>query len=210
MASIIAIVVVVLVGISGAITFFIYQGNVSEGNQQEAGLSAAYADGANLLSNCVLKTRQAAGLVNKQTASTDTVLKDAVGGRYGSGNNMDEAKLFSAIVEAYPDESVASLSKTFQSVLVVITGCQDDFASRQTAVQDRVRQFNAWRTGSFLVRSLGGGSFPNENMTVSLPGNAPLSGQAAFEKIKMPIVDAKTSTAYQTGEQVLDDPFADK
>jgi hypothetical protein len=200
-AGVAGVIVLVLVL---TFTVFIPQGVKSQGNQKEASLSASYANGATYLSNCVVKTKQSANVANAQTAALDKVLKDAVAGRYGTGNTMDKAKLFSAIVEAYPETN--GLSKTFQDVLATITGCQDDFRNYQTVVQDKVRDFNAWRTGSWKVRTFGGSGFPNENLYVRLPGVS-LTAADAYEKISQPIVDATTTSAYQSGEQQLDNPF---
>lgn len=198
--------VVALVALVVVLTFtvFIPQSVKSNGNKKEADLSASYANGAVYLSKCVVKTKQAADVATAQTAALDKVLKDAVAGRYGiGGNNMDKGKLFSAIVEAYPN--VNGLSKTFDHVMTVIVGCQDDFGNYQSVVQDKVRDFNSWRTGSWLTRSYAA-DFPNENMYVRLPG-VNLVGAAAYDKIQQPIVDATTSSTYKTGEQSLDDPF---
>lgn len=199
----------VLALIAGVIVFVVNQNVVNEGNQKEATLTAVYTDGANYLSNCVVKTERTAGLLKSQTVAVDKVLADAVAGRYGTGNTMDKAKLFSAITEAYPDSSVEGLNKSFNNALEVITGCQDDFARKQSVIIDNVRLFDSWKTGNTTVRFFGGNNFPNENLRVSLPG-INLTGAAALDKIRTPIVDSQTTATYQTGEQSLDDPFAAK
>lgn len=186
---------------------FIPQPIISQGKQLESGMSANYADGANYLSNCVVKTKRAAQVTTAQTAAVDKVLKDAVSGRYGSGNTMDKAKLFSSIVENYPEAAVATLNKTFQDMLAIVTGCQDDFRNKQSTILDGVRQFNSWRTGSWSVRTFGGSNFPDTDLYITLPG-INLTGRAAMVKMSTPIVDGDTVGAYQNGVQDTTDPFA--
>jgi hypothetical protein len=195
-----------------ALTFgvFIPQGVQSEGNQLEAELSANYQDGANVLSNCVVKTKQSVGAAKANSEAFDKVIKDAIAGN-GAAQHVDfnnpasRNGLFPVWVQAYPD--FKGQTALFEKAMTVINGCQDDFRNKQSAVQDGVRQFNSWRTGSWKVRTFGGDNFPNENLYVTLPG-LNLTGKAAFKKISAPIVDADTSGAYQSGEQQSNDPFA--
>lgn len=209
MKIIVAAAAVVALLLAAAILFFTNQSVINEGNKKQADVSASYSNAAVYLSNCVVKTKQTAGLLKSQTAGIDQIITNGVAARYGEGNTMDSAKLFSAIQEAYPDKSAEALSKTYNSALQIITGCQDDFANKQTVVLDKVRMFDSWLNGSTKVRYFGGSGFPNENLRVSLPG-LNLTGLAALDKIRMPIVDNETSETYQTGEQSLDDPFAEK
>jgi hypothetical protein len=187
-------------------TVFIPQSVLSEGNTLEQGVSAAYNDGALTLSNCVNKTFQAANLANAQSDALADVFRAAVGGRYNQPGSpqVDSGKLFSAIQEAYPD--LTGLNQTFNNVLAVITGCQDDYATKQRVVQDKVRDFNSWLTGSWRVRTFGGG-LPNNNLKASIPGAPTLYGQAALDKMSQPIVDASVGSAYNTGQTQQTNPF---
>jgi len=187
------------------IGFMIHQSVISKGNQLESELSSDYADGANYLSNCVNKTKQAANVANAQTAALDKILQDAVAGRYGTGAEINDKALLGAIVEAYPD--LSGLSNTFQDVLATITGCQDDFRDKQSDIQDGVRKFNSWRTGSWTVRTFGGGSFPNDNLYIAI-GDEELTGQEALNKIRKPIVDSGVLQDYSDGTTDVEDPFA--
>lgn len=197
--AIVALIVVLIFAV------FIPQSVTSEGNQMEAKLGATYANGANYLSACVVKTEQSVGLVNANTDALDKILKDAIAGRYDTESQAGSAKLFSAIVEAYPN--LSGLDATFQNVLATINGCRDDYKNMQSVVLDNVREFNAWRTGSWRVRTFGGSDFPNDNLIINLPG-LHLTGSAALAKMSAPIVDAGTSGAYDTGLLTGGDPFA--
>jgi len=189
---------------------FIPQGVTSDGNKLEGDLSSLYAGAVTELHNCTAKTARAAQVTKGNTDAVDKVLKDAVGGRYGTGNNLDKGKLFSAIVESYPEQSVAGLNKTFQDAMAIMVGCQDDFTAKQGVVQSKVSDFKKWRTGSWTVRTFGGDDFPNDNLEINIAGMDPLTGKAAFDLISRPILDTDTVNAVKTGtdDSYKNDPFA--
>jgi hypothetical protein len=61
-------------------------------------------------------------------------------------------------------------------------GCRDDFTNAQDKLQAQLGEFDAWRTGSFMVRTFGGGNFPSNNLTAKV-GNQTLHGQAAEDQM---------------------------
>lgn len=187
------------------IGFMIHQSVISSGNKQESTLSGDYADGANYLSNCVIKTKQAANVAIAQTDALDKILSDAVAGRYGTGATFDGGAMISAIVEAYPDTS--GISKSFQDAMAIITGCQDDFRKMQSKILDDVRSFRSWKTGSWTVRTFGGGGFPNDNLYISV-GDLDLTGQEALNKMSKPIVETSVLQDYADGTTDTENPFA--
>lgn len=200
-------VVALLLIIMGIALYSTSQSVISEGNKREATLSAQYANGANVLSNCVVQTKQSAGLAVAQSAQLDKILTDAVGGRYDNGGTaVDSGKLFSAIQEAYPD--LSGLDKTFQLVLATINGCRDDFKNQQTVVLSSVSDFKAWRTGSWKVRTLGGDKFPDENLSIDILG-IKATGPAALKKMSHPIVESTTNKTYQDGTYDAENPFGE-
>lgn len=191
-------------------TLFIPQGVTSDGNKKEASLSGWYSDAVISLHNCTAKTARAAQVTKGQTDAVDKVLKGAVAGRYGTGNNIDQGKMFSAMVEAYPDGSVAGLNKTFQDALAVMIGCQDDFAAAQNVVQAKIADFESWRAGSWLVRNFGGDDFPNDHLKVNIAGMPIMTGAQALALMSRPILDTDTVNAIKSGQDnsFNDDPFA--
>lgn len=201
-----AVVVALVAGLTFGV--FIPQGVVSDGNRQEASLNAWFNDEVVALHTCTAKTARAAQVTNGNTKAVDDILKHAVAGRYGSGNNLDQGKLFSAMHEAYPD--LSALNKTFQDAMAIMVGCQDDFAAAQNVVQAKVANFKSWRTGSWTVRTFGGDEFPNDNLEVNIAGMDRLTGQQALNLMSRPIADADTANAIKTGEDesYKNDPFA--
>lgn len=197
---------VVVILVIGLVTWFgMKQSVLSEGNQQESDLSASYADGANYLSNCVVKTHQVANVAAANSAAFDQTIKDAIAGSGAFHTNAASSStgLMPILVQAYPQ--LQGQTDLYKKVADVIVGCQDDFRNKQSVVLSHVVTFNKWRTGSWKVRTFGS-SFPNDNLTINLPG-VNLTGMPALRKMEQPIVDASTSQAYQTGQQSTDGPF---
>ena len=200
--------IVLVIAIIGIWVFVTWQNVISDGNKKQAALNAAYSDGANYLSSCLVKTQQAANVAGAEADALSEVFADAISARnYGSeGGALDEGALFSAVVEAYPDTT--GLQETFQQVVAVIVGCRDDYAAKQTVVLNQTRAFEGWLGGSWEVRTFGG-DFPNEKLTVTI-GDRDVTGAAALAIMKDPIVDNSTLDAYENGSFEIEDPFQDE
>lgn len=193
----------VLVGVLALVFFVIIPNSVTnEGNKQESNISAVYAKGANTLSECTVKTKQAANVAAAHTDALDKVIRAAVAGDVGTDGHVTQKSLndpsnrqgfYAALVQAYPDTK--DLSATFNNVLAIVTGCQHDFKTAQDEVLDRVRAFKSWLTGSWTVRTYGG-NFPDDNLELNLPGQAPITGKAALIKVSTPILSSEAAGAY--------------
>jgi hypothetical protein len=197
---------VVVVLIFAIVWWAIGNSVTNTGNQKESDLVAAYNDGANYLSNCVIKTNQVANVAQANAAAFDKVIKDAIAGSGAFHVDTAQTKggLVPILVQAYPQ--LQGQTDLYNKVADTIIGCQDDFRSKQSTVLDQVRSFNRWRTGSWTVRHFGS-DFPNDNLVINLPGVQPLTGKAALLKMGQPIIDATTSGSYQTGQQSTQGPF---
>jgi hypothetical protein len=181
-------------------------GVINEGNKWEAQLSAQYANGANVLSQCVVQTEQAADAVGVERDALIEILSAAVSGRYNSESSasVDNGKLFSAIVEAYPDTT--GIDQNFGEVIAIIKGCRDNYANQQARVLGLTDEFNAWRTGTLRVRMFGG-SFPNDNLYIQLPNGTRITGLGALERMEAPVIDEETLDAYINGVFETENPF---
>jgi hypothetical protein len=190
--AIAAAVVIVLVAI-----ILITKNNVTNaGNKKEATLNSQYLDAQNFLSDCEVKTVQAANVATAQVTAFDKVITDAVKGRYSAGSSaqVGNGAFFSAIREAYPDLS----SLAFNKVLDIVNGCRTDYRGKQSELLDRLRDFDSWRTGSLTVRTFGGG-FPNDNLKARL-GDQVLHGRDAEDKMFVIILTGSALKEYQNGQ----------
>lgn len=189
--------------------FYFVQHNsvVNKGNQYQQDMIPLYNDTTNVLSSCIVKTKQSVGATKGNTAAVTQVISEAVRGRYQGDTSAQPGNgaLFSAIQEAYPSTDMTS--ETFQKVLIIINGCRDDFEKTQRKLQDEVSRFNKWRTGSWRVRHLGGGSYPTEALEIEV-NKKPVTGMAALRQMRRLIVVSEAQSGRDTGVIENEDPFA--
>lgn len=198
-------------GIAGAIVvlllalFLVNNSVTNEGNKKQTGLNAQYNDSFNYLSDCIVRIREASGIAKGQTAALDKIITDAVQGRYqgDSSAEVGQGQLFSAITEAYPN--LDGLSGTFDKVLTIASGCRVDYRDMQTKMQRMIADFEAWRTGSFITRTFGGG-FPDGNLKAR-KGEAVLRGDEALDQMSTVVLVREASKAQETHEVEPEDPF---
>ncbi len=192
------------------IPYALRQGVISDGNSQEADISAVYKDAQNYFSACETKTFQSAGIVKGQVKAFDQIISDAVKGRYqDTPQSPDASAQFAiqvkAIQERYPD--LKSLGNNFDNLLAVVNGCQSDFRDSQSKLLSQLAAFNKWRTGSWSVRTFGGSKFPNDNLEAAVTGQPTLTGKEALAKMRELVLTAGTADAYTTGTVVPKDPM---
>lgn len=192
-----------------ALMYFVTANGVTnDGNKKQQDLITFYNDTTNVLSDCLVKTKQSIGATDAQANALKDVITSAVQGRYTKGSTAQPGSgqnaLFNAIVEKYPD--TAGLSKTFQDVLIVINGCRGDFRDAQAILQRGVTRFNQWRTGSFTVRNFGGGDYPNSDLAIKV-NNKLVTGQAALDQMRTLVVVSDAQTGRDTGKIENKNPF---
>jgi hypothetical protein len=185
--------------------FIVKIGIDNTGNSKEVALNAQYLDNQNYLSDCVVRIRETAGVAKGETAAFDTVITNAVMGRYETGSTaqVGQGALFSAIVEAYPD--LNTLGGTFDKLLVVINGCRTDYRGKQTQLLSLIKDYDTWRIGSLTNRLLAGG-FPSENLQARV-GEKVTTGSAALAQMNTIILVQDAENAYETGTLTPEDPF---
>ncbi len=200
--------VVALVVVIGGILFFVNNGVKNNGNTKEAGLNAQYSVNINTLSDCIIRIRESAGVVQGQTEAFDRIMTDAVKGRYdeGSSAQVGGGTLFSAITEAYPD--LSGVTGGYDKVLSVVNGCRTDYRGMQNKLLDMIREYDTWRTGSWTVRTFGS-EFPSANLNAK-KGDQILEGKQALIQMKTIVVVEEANTAYETGTLEAEDPFGSK
>ncbi len=197
---------IVLGGILLIILLATWNNVVNEGNKQQADLSAQYVKNQNSLSICITKINETANVTKAQSEAFTAAMVDTVKGRYqqpGSSAVPDQGKLFSAIIENYPE--LSGLNDAFARVYTVIVGCRDNYRGDQDHLLDMLRKFDAWRTGSLTVKTLGG-NFPTDNL-IARVGDQKYTGQTAKDKMYAIVLAADALKSYQTGELEALDPL---
>jgi hypothetical protein len=195
----------------GLVYFIIQNGVTNAGNTKQQELIALYNNTTNVLSDCEVKTKSAAGVATANEAALNKVITDAVRGRYTAGSTAQPGSgknaLFNAIAENYPDTS--GLSKTFENVQIIINGCRSDFRDSQTILQAAVAQFVQWKTGSFTVRTFGGSNYPNNELAIKKEGKV-VTGNEALTQMRELVVVAEAQEGRDTGKITNESPFPTK
>lgn len=201
----IALAVVAMVVVTGVVI------NISvtnTGNKTEAALNSQYVDNQNVLSDCLVQIQETANITSEQSEQFQQAMQDAVMGRYdtSSGAMPAEDAMFAAIVESYPD--LSSLSEAYERVHTTAVGCRSDYRDIQSKLLDMLGQYDAWRTGSWTVRTFAGDEFPSNNLVARI-GDTRSYGQEALDQMWTIVLVSEAAEATESGTLEPLDPFAD-
>lgn len=185
------------------IGFLVNNSVTNTGNQKEAALNAQYLDNQNVLSDCIIKIREVAGVSKAQSESFIQAMNDAVKGRY-DGRSAEPGSMFSAVVESYPD--LAGLNQAFERAHTTITGCRTDYRNIQSKLLDMLREYDSWRTGSLTVRMFGGDR-PSDNLVAQIGSDRSRKGRDALDRMYTIVLVKDAKQAYEKGEIAPEDPF---
>ena len=201
-----AIILLLLVGL----TWFLLTNSVkNEGNSRQASLVKKYKETTNYLSDCVVKTTQLVGATKAHTEAINTVVTDAVKGRYEEGSSAKPGAndaLFSALVEAYPDTS--GISKVFGDVMDKIAGCRTDVRRKQSELQNSIALFNKWRDAGTKTRYFGGSKYPTNGLEIKVAGRS-VTGQEALDQMGNIMAVSEATEGRDTNKLKNDNPFAE-
>lgn len=199
----IAVVVTTLVAVTLCVTVFGVYGFVNstwnEGIGLEKQLTAQYLDNQNHLSAYVSGFYEQAGALQAQGDVLDSILLDAVKGRYDEGGFAVGSPMFAAIVEAYPEAGVAELMANWGKLQDYISAGREGYRAQQSKLLDVLRRYDAWReTGlvrRVVVRNLG---FPSNNLEARV-GEMVYTGEFARNQMYRIVLTSEALASYETG-----------
>ncbi len=202
LAGVAAAVILALV-----VWFSVNNSVTNTGNKKQNGLNAQYNDNINYLSDCIVRVTGTANIAAAQTERVGQVLIEVVKGRYdnqlAAATPGNSPALISSIIEDYPD--MRPFTEVFSSSINVLNGCRTDYRDKQTDMQDKIRDFDDWRTGSWTTRTFGG-EYPTNGL-LAKKGSEILKGEAALTQMRTVVVVSDANKAYETGELESPDPF---
>jgi hypothetical protein len=171
----------------------------NEGVRLEQTLSQEYADNQNELSNFISTFYEQVGLANRKSAVLDTILRNAVQGRYGDDGFSAKGAFFAAVAESYPD--LTTNLNIFDKIADNVAGGRASFKNKQSKLLDKVRVYNTWReTGlinSFVIRNFLG--FPSQRLEARVGGQVVAKGSDALDKIQQIVVTGSTVESFTSG-----------
>jgi hypothetical protein len=166
-------------------------------------LSAEYQSNQNELDTYVKTIKEQLGVANVKSDRLDTILKDAVSGRYDSaitatpGSQAQAAAnpLISAIVEAYPQLDGLDI---YDKIVDSVKSGREAFKQKQNVLLDKVRQYRKYRnTGFFRPMVVGMVGYPELEARI---GTEVKTGKAALDQMQLIVTSGGTSDAFRTGE----------
>ena len=180
-----------------------FNGLYNAGVQQEQRLKAQYLDNQNYLSSYISGFYEQVGVARAATDALDTVLLDAVKGRYedgqGGGGYTVDSPFFNAIVEAYPEAGTAELMRIWGKITDYVQAGREGYRNVQSKLLDMLRAYDTWRYSGLIqskvVSILG---FPSQRLEARFGSNV-LTGQKALDKMYELVLDSKTKEAYDDG-----------
>lgn len=174
----------------------------NDGIKKERALSAQYLDNQNYLSAFISGFYEQVGLVQAQNEAVNTILEDAVKGRYegqGGGYTVN-SPFFNAVFEAYPEASLEQLLENWGKIQDYVVAQREGYRNVQSKLLDMIREYDTWRETGFvksaIVRQLG---FPSYRLEARV-GDAVITGEAARQKMLQIVLTKAAKDAYESGE----------
>lgn len=167
---------------------------------QESKLSSLYPKNQNILSKCVGEVKESMGVAQSATAAQDLVLEDALKARYESDSSaqVGMGQAFSAIVEAYPDNS--GVTDRYAEVMKVLKSCREEFSNVQTDLLEKLNEYATWKNSGLIgkhVKAMLGA--PSDDLRAGI-GDDVVRGQAAIDRMYKIVLTSGVDDAFESGE----------
>ena len=188
--------VVVLLGSIYSYVNGLYNNSVS----YETQLNVQYLSNQNYLSAYISGFYEKLELVKFQSEKLNQVLLDAVKGRYDKGGFKVGSSFFTVIREAYPEQSLAGLMKSFDKVNNYISAGREGYRAVQDKLLDQLRAYDKWRESGIVQRLIVGDvlGVPSERLEARIGANV-YKGKVARDKMYTLVLASDARKAYETG-----------
>lgn len=198
--ALIAVVAIALFGCCALVGGYSYVNEArNSGIAYERQLSVQCLDNQNYLSAYVSGFYEQVSVAQAQSDVLDSILLDAVKGRYDKGGFAVDSPMFAVIAEAYPEAGVAELMANWGKIQDYISAGREGYRATQSKLLDQLRTYDTWRrTGIFkstVVRMLG---FPSNDLEARV-GEMIFTGEAARNKMYQIVLTSEAIEAYEKG-----------
>ncbi|MDR1357753.1 MAG: hypothetical protein LBJ48_00125 [Coriobacteriales bacterium] len=162
---------------------------INKGKKVEATLSTRFMEVQNQLADCMFRIRSIGSITNSEAAFLETIMHEAISGRYGEGQGANAFIL----AENYPE--LAGASVPFERIAEAINGSMADFRRQQSSLLSQLEQFEHWRTGTLLSRIVIGNRYPDRDLIARI-GNNTYYGPEALEQMYRIVHTSESLQAY--------------
>lgn len=194
--------VVIVTLVIGGVMFAMYNNARNGVIARESALSAQYLDNQNQLSAYINTVKESMGVANTATEAVDTIIGNAIKGRYAdessAGGTVEANTMVQAVFEAYPD--LQGVTINYGNVQNAIIGGREAFKNHQAKLLDMIREYDTWRKSgiihSMIVSWVGA---PTDDL-VAVVGEKRLTGSEALEEMRSVVLSLDAQNAFATGE----------
>jgi hypothetical protein len=166
----------------------------------ETQLNAQYLDNQNYLSSYISGFYEQFDVLQIQSDKLNSILQDAVAGRYDKGGFSADGALFSAVVEAYPEASAATLLSNWGKAQDYIASQREGYRNKQTKLLDLLRAYDSYRWEKWYREfALWVMRFPSKKLEARI-GSEVTRGDEAREQMYRIVVTSDVIEAYKSGE----------
>lgn len=199
LALLVPVIIVLCLLMGGCSIYGYYAGLQQQTVGDETALNAQYLSNQNYLSNYISGFYEQIGVANLKSERLDTILTDAVKGRYeSSGGFAPNGAFFSAIQEAYPD--LTQNMQIYDKIVDYIQSHREGYRGIQDKLLDMLRKYDRFRQSgpiqSMIIRNFVGA--PTEALVARI-GTTSKTGKDALAQMWVIVTTDDTQKAYQTG-----------
>lgn len=195
------IVAAASISVLALIVFSYWNGVRNTGIRLERQLTSQYLDNQNYLSAFISGFYEQVSVAQTQSDRLNTVLNEAVKGRYeGEGGFSVDSAFFAAVVEAYPEASLEQLLENWGKIQDYIASQREGYRNVQSKLLDQLRTYDTWReTGLFKHLFVGWIGFPSGSLEARI-GRSKTTGDEAREQMYAIVLTEAAKEAYEEGE----------
>lgn len=134
------------------------------------------------------------GLANLKSQKMDSIIRNALEGRYGDNPNQGQA-LLQAVAEAYPNTEGLNI---YDKILPTVSAGREAIRNKQNLRIEKAQAYNYWRKEGILRAWILSGIYPSRDLEFSV-GGVKYYAAEALEKMAEPISTAAVNKSFETG-----------
>ena len=134
------------------------------------------------------------GLANLKSEKMDSIIRNAIEGRYGDNPNQGQA-LLQAIAEAYPNTEGLDI---YDKILPTISAGREAIRNKQNLRIEKAQAYNYWRKEGIFRAWVLSGIYPSRDLEFSI-GDLKYYAVEALEKMAEPISTMAVNKSFKTG-----------
>lgn len=194
---VVVLIVLAVLGLSVLGVYGYVNGLRSESVRQETGLNTQYLSNQNYLSTFISGFYEQVGVADRKSERLETILTEAIKGRYDEGGFSADGAFFAAVVEAYPQLGDVQI---YDKIVDYVASQREGYRNIQDKLLDMLRTYDAWRQDGLIQSRIIAGilGVPTERLEARI-GEDVVRGTDARERMYRIVLASQAREAYETG-----------